>query len=85
VPSLKQLLFLEVTFPSGSQVEGCCEGSLPPTSHLCAVSVVNVSVPSETMYGVCCLEIGNQRLTLNLNSPIVLVIYFHEVFLSFMS
>jgi hypothetical protein len=39
---------------------------------------VNVSVPLETISGVCCLEIGNQRLKLNLNSHIV--IYFHEIF-----
>jgi hypothetical protein len=84
VPSLKQVLFLEMKkFPRGSQMEECCEGSLPPTSYLCGVGVVNVSVPSETIYGVCCLEVGNQRLTLNLNSNIVM--HFHEVFVSFMS
>jgi hypothetical protein len=78
VPSLKQVLFLEMMkFPSSSQME-CYEGSPPPASHLCGVSVVNASVHSETICGVCCLEIGSQRLTLNLNSHIVM--YLHEVF-----
>jgi hypothetical protein len=42
----------EMKFPSGSQMEECCEGSPPPTSHLCGVGVVNASFLSETICGV---------------------------------
>jgi hypothetical protein len=61
-----------------AQMEECSEGSPPTMSHLCGVSVLNASVLSETICGVCCLEVGNQRLTLNLNIHIVM--YFHGVF-----